>query len=114
MCWQYIYQGEDSGYTIEGIGNTLLEMKFLHTYTNYAKELKETRQKELDVLHGIKAYYFWTDNDEEDLRQRIKKNCLRKYVEKNLKKFDQSIKEIPTTIQGLAYKYYADMIKATK
>jgi len=114
LCWQYIYQGEDSGYTIEGIGNTLLEMKFLHTYTNYAKELKETRQKELDVLHDVKTYYFWTDDDEEDLRQRIKKECLRKYVEKNFKNFDQAIKEIPKTIQGLAHKYYADMIKMNK
>ena len=114
LCWNYIAQGEDSGYTIEGIGNTLLEMKFLHEKTKYAEELKAKRAQEIKIMQETGTFTYWSDKDEENLRQRIKKDSLRKYVDSHFDEFDKIIVNVPKTIQHLAQKYHVEMIKKDK
>lgn len=109
LCWNYIYNGEDSGHTIESIGKTLLEMKFLHEYTTYPQDLKNSRQQELKDCN--KQYYYWTDEEEEQLRHKVKLDSVKQYVVKNFKVFDQMIEIVPKSIQPLAQKYYAELVK---
>lgn len=113
LCNNYIY-AEKSEYDLVTIGNILLEMKFLHIHTNYAKELRKIRFKEIEIIKEIGHYAYWNDEDEENLRKRVKTNSIRQYVETNYKDMNKVMAELPTTIQPLAQKFYAEMIKQNK
>ena len=99
ICQEYIDKGDKSGYTVESIGNIMLEMEFYFTKTNYRSELKKTR-KNLRSIH--KCHNKWISED--DVRIEAKKICLTQYVKDNIMNHDKIVDDVPPTMKEHALK----------
>jgi hypothetical protein len=97
LCEEYIKKGDKSGFTKEYIGEMLKEMDFFYNHTNYSCLLKSKRRDEIDEYREYGHYHRWTDEDEDDLREIVKKKALKEYLKTHdntaISKIPQSLKD---------------------
>ena len=105
LCQNYINSGENAGFTKEQIGVIMIEMKFFYEKTNYSTILYKLKGDELNDRKEYKGWYCWTQDDEDEVRERAKKTALYEYVEKNCNNHT-FILDIPKSLKGLADDYY--------
>lgn len=106
LCNNYVEKGENSGYTMQQIGDIMREMKFYHECTNYSSRLTTMRQEEINDLRYCQGgYYRWTDEDEEELRNTVKRLVLYDYMKQNFMNVHKIAREIPPSLRHVADQY---------
>ena len=109
LCINYIEKGERGGFNKEQIGNTMLEMEFYYKKTFYKTILSTMRDNEREDMREYKGYYRWTDDDEEDVRNRAKDQSLYGFVKQNYENTHKLIIDIPPSLKAKADKYYEEI-----
>lgn len=120
ICSDYIEEGEDSGWTIESIGDVMKEMDFFYSKTNYPSVLRETRREygggwQPRYEYGVRReWYQWTEDDEEEVRQEAKHRSLSEYIKKNHQNPHKISNEVPDSLKPIVDQMMEKYLKKIK
>ncbi len=107
ICQEYIDNGSKSDYTLEKIGDIMLEMEFYNTITDYQNQLRIVRTELKSALGKCV--------DDDDIREETRHRCLHKYVKDNYMNHHKMIDELPSTLREEAFQisnaYYTNGIE---